>query len=351
MARAALSEPPALAPNVILRRATAGDVAQMRELVRTVLGAGSVPRTEEFWRWKHERNPFGPSPAMVAEADGRIVSLRVFLRWRWRHEDKVLNAVRPVDTATHPAWRRRGLFERLTRELVETMRAEGVALVFNTPNARSGQGYQKLGWRIVGRPTIWIRPVRPIRLVGGLARRKGRQGVDEIPWAGDRASATILGAPDLSAFLGRTTRSMSRLVTDISAPYLAWRYRDCPGIPYGAAGAFDRTSGALMIFRRAVRQGLRELRLCDLFVADDRASQSKAREVVRDLLSEHEADLVTARAVPGTVQIAVLLRAGFLPVPRIGPTLAVRPLAERSALPAIDHLTSWGASVGDLEVF
>ena len=140
-------------------------------------------------------------------------------------------------------------------------------------------------------------------------------------------------------------------MTDADAAYLAWRYHHCPGLTYGAAGTFDRTSGALTVFRPAMRRGLRELRLCDLFFADDMASRSKMREVIQGLLLEHDVDLATARAVPGTTQAAVLLRSGFLPVQRLGPTFAVRPLAEGTDLPPIERLSAWGASIGDLEVF
>ena len=169
----------------------------MLELVRIAIGRGSVPRTEAFWRWKHEQNPFGPSPAMVAEADGRIVSLRIFLRWRWLYGKYAYAAVRPVDTATHPDWRRRGLFERLTRELLQVMKAEGVAFVFNTPNATSGRGYEKLGWRMVGRPTIWVRPVKPVRLLAEFARREARRGLEEAPQRFEATSTAILTSPDL----------------------------------------------------------------------------------------------------------------------------------------------------------
>jgi GNAT superfamily N-acetyltransferase len=356
MAEAALKTAPTAAAHVVLRAAIPADTREMIELVRIAIGHGSVPRTEAFWRWKHEHNPFGPSPAMVADAAGRIVSLRIFLRWRWRHGRYAYSAVRPVDTATHPDWRRRGLFERLTRQLLHVMKAEGVAFVFNTPNTTSGRGYEKLGWSIVGRPTIWVRPLRPARLLAELARRQARRGLDEAPqrlhstWF-DSTSTEALSSPDLAGFVRNACRSTSHLTTDADAAYLGWRYRDCPGLAYGATGAFDRASGALAIFRSGARQGLRELRLCDLFVADDRASRRKARELLRDLARAHEADLVTARAVPGTPEVGILLRSGFIPVRRLGSPLAIRPLAEGAHLPPIAQLSAWGASIGDLEVF
>jgi hypothetical protein len=231
------------------------------------------------------------------------------------------------------------------------MKAEGVAFVFNTPNATSGRGYEKLGWRIVGRPSIWVRPVRPARLLVELVRREARRDLEEAPQQFDSTSTQVLTSPDLADFVRNACRSTSHLTTDADAAYLAWRYRDCPGLAYGATGAFDRTSGALAIFRSGARQGLRELRLCDLFVVDDRASRGKARELLRDLVRDHEVDLVTARAVPGTPQVGILLRAGFIPVRHLGSPLAVRPIGEGAHLPPIGQLSAWGASIGDLEVF
>lgn len=348
---AAFEETSRAAPDAVLRSATEADVPQMIELARVALGPGSVPRTEAFWRWKHQKNPFGSSPAMVAEADGRIVSLRVFLRWRWRYHGRAFSAVRPVDTATHPDWRRRGLFEGLTRDLLAVMKAEGVAFVFNTPNANSGRGYEKLGWCIAGQPTIWARPLKPGRILTELARREKPRGLQDTQKSIEPASAAALASPDLAAFLTHTTRSTFRLMTDADSAYLAWRYRDCPGLAYGAAGTFDRTSGALVVFRRTTRHGLAELRLCDLFLANDMPSRRKMRELIRSLLTERDADLATARAVPGTTQAAILLRCGFVPVQRIGPALAVRPLAESADTVPIDRLSTWGTSIGDLEVF
>lgn len=335
----------------VLRRATGLDRPKMLELVRIALGEGSIPRTEAFWRWKHEQSPFGRSPIMVMEAEGRIVSLRVFLRWRWRFGGQTLKAVRPVDTATHPDWRRRGLFERLTRELIDMMRREGVAFVYNTPNPHSGRGYQKLGWHIVGRPSIWIRPLKPGRLIQGLWHRRDRNADRERFKTDKPLCMAAIDQPELDDFLIRQASIPSRLMTDIDASYLTWRYRDCPGLDYGADGLFDRQAGALLIYRFATQFGMKEFRICDLFVTEDKASKDKAKSVIRSKLRACDADFASARAIPGTPQAAVLRRCGFLPAPRIGPVVAVRPLSDSSHLSAIQRLPNWGAVIGDLEVF
>ena len=147
-----------------IRRATASDEAALLELLRVSMGEDAVPWTSAYWRWKHEANPFGASPVLVAEADGRFVALRAFMRWTWQSGDRAVPAVRAVDTATHPDYRGRGLFKRLTLRLRDEMEAEGIGFVFNTPNAQSRPGYLKMGWSLVGKPTLWVRPVQPVRL-------------------------------------------------------------------------------------------------------------------------------------------------------------------------------------------
>ena len=146
-------------------------------------------RYRELFAWKHERNPFGPSLAWVVERDGRVVAVRLFMRWVFRRGSSTLRAVRAVDTATHPDHQGRGLFTALTTHALEACRAEGVAFVFNTPNAQSRPGYLALGWREVGRPRVAVRPARsagprhdrpepcPGRALVGPDRRRRRHRV------------------------------------------------------------------------------------------------------------------------------------------------------------------------------
>ncbi|MEJ2542275.1 MAG: GNAT family N-acetyltransferase, partial [Gemmatimonadota bacterium] len=145
--------------------------------MRLSLGEGVSPRTQAYWRWKHEASPFGASPCLLATAGGRVVGLRVFMRWEWRLNGRTISSVRAVDTATHPEWRGQGIFTRLTRALLARVEGEGVSFVFNTPNEKSRPGYLKMGWEDVGRVSLWVRPMRPGRVLMALLA----QGTDESP--------------------------------------------------------------------------------------------------------------------------------------------------------------------------
>ena len=108
---------------------------EVLELLRAAM-PGDAERwvNQSLWDWKHVTNPFGASLVLIAESGGgQIAGLRAFMRWRLRVASRTLEAYRPVDTATHPDFRRLGIFTRLTLAAVEHARGAGGDIIFNTP--------------------------------------------------------------------------------------------------------------------------------------------------------------------------------------------------------------------------
>ena len=230
-----------------LRRAAPDDESAVLELLRVSMGEDAVPWTPEYWGWKHEANPFGRSAVLLAEADGQLVGLRAFMRWTWRSGGRAVSAVRAVDTATHPAYRGRGIFKRLTLRLRDEMAEEGAGFVFNTPNAQSRPGYLKMGWELVGKPTLWVRPVRPVRLALAL-RREGLGGDEaESPPVDAPAAADVLARPEVQSLLvaSRDTTGHTAYHTRLDHEYLRWRYALIPGFAYQAVVEGEGPDGAL----------------------------------------------------------------------------------------------------------
>ena len=122
--------------------------------LRSSLGETSLlQRTPELFAWKHLDNPFGRSIILVAEAEGTIAGLRAFMRWE-------LTTPRGETSAACGRWTQpptptssgAGSSAGSPRRPSKRRREDGVDLVFNTPNEKSGAGY----------------------LQDGLARRSGR---------------------------------------------------------------------------------------------------------------------------------------------------------------------------------
>lgn len=335
------------------RFATDDDVPAILGLVSKSLGEGTIPRNTEYWRWKHSANPFGPSPCLLSEAEGQIVGLRAFMRWQWQSGERSVPAVRAVDTATHPKWRGKRIFNRLTMALVEQMTAEGVGFVFNTPNAQSRPGYLKMGWTSLGKTRLWVRPIRPLRIARALARRSKLAPTEQTDDRRERFPSVrdLLAQPAVDGLFASTTREDTRLATSLSRRYLDWRYVAVPGFSYYATWALDGTSSAAVIFRFKSQGSLRELRVCDLLVGPGRGSRAAASRLLRALVRDADVDYGAAMAAPGTQEQASLIRALFFPAPRTGPIFTVRPLAAGVSPVDPTSIANWRLSIGALELF
>ncbi|MGH2405821.1 MAG: GNAT family N-acetyltransferase [bacterium] len=331
----------------------AQDQEGVLSLLRQSLGNGrAFDRTNDFWQWKHFRNPFGASLLMVAVNSEAPVGLRAFMRWRFRSPGRVLSAVRAVDTATHPASRRSGVFATLTGLAVDRAQHDGVDLIFNTPNRFSLPGYLKLGWRYVGRPHLLVKVLRPDRIARALLNDDGQRG--EAPGAPGTpavpAAMWLSDAKGLDPLLEENDRlSSGRIRTDRSTRFLRWRYADAPSLPYYACQRESGRSSAVAIFRPNRRRGLREIMLSELLLGSD-ARRSVGR-LIGDLRRAIEADYMVAHAPRGSRHWWILLGLGFLPVPRIGPYFTVRPLSPAAAAAVPERGAGWWLSLGDLEVF
>ena len=335
---------------------------RMLDLARTTLGAGTaVAKTEDFWRWKHIANPFGRSYGIYAvdEVSHRLASLRLLLPWRFLGMDgEEMLAARAVDTATHADFQRRGLFTRLTVQAIEDLAEAGTALIFNTPNEKSLPGYLKMGWTLVDKRSIYVRPLRPLRM---LRRRLGVSQVaasepadffaeSVMPWHeftdtyGEEAWRLMAAWEQQRRGVGwRTLRSKA---------YYAWRYGGHPNIVYhvhvlshpGASGSSLRGAAVL---RANVRKGWQEVVLSDLFLAEN--SVECGCTLLRSLAASLKADYIAAHFAPGAVEYASIRKCGYASIPGQGVRFTVRPLSD--AAQDVGNPSSWDLSLGDLEIF
>ncbi|MFI9331524.1 GNAT family N-acetyltransferase [Kitasatospora sp. NPDC052868] len=326
-------------------------------LTASLAGGPTGTRTADFFRWKHRLNPFGASPGLLAEApDGRLVGVRLFLRWQWYDgaSGRTVAAVRPVDTATHPDFQGRGIFRRLTLDLLEQIKGEA-ELVFNTPNGSSLPGYRKMGWQELGAVPVALRPVRPAAFVRGvraaLARRPAGPAAPphcRLPTAADWFADHHGDGPLAELLRERAAADAAdpRLATVRTPEFLRWRYGDAPGLDYRVLTCHRGGELTGLAVGRPRRRGpLAEFTLADVLVRP--GDRDSAARLLRAAARESGCDHVAGHLSPGTEAAGAALRAGYLRAPRTGLTLAARTPAGRTEL----TLESWRFTLGDLEVF
>lgn len=332
-------------------------MADVLALARQTLGnTGLVSKTDEFWHWKHHANPFGMSYGVYAwvEEAQLVAGLRIMLRWKYSAPDgQQFQAVRAVDTATHPDYQRQGIFSKLTNTAISDLTDEGVHFIFNTPNSQSLPGYLKMGWQIVTKWPLFVRLLRPVR----MAWRKVSKG--------DLPSPTQFEAyfkPPIitwQAFVERYGSQIAELVamheahrpqvglrTTRSCDYLQWRYGQHPHLTY-AVYPFEVHNKLVgfVVLRPNTRYGWQEVVINEMFLTASDYGKLMLQAMYRALKN----DYLIAHFAEGTLERMLLKQTGFITVPRQGLTFTVRQLNTTSV--PTTKASSWDLTLGDLELF
>ncbi len=302
------------------------DLPHVLDLLRASLGeSASLRRSPELFAWKHVDNPFGRSIMLVAEDAGTIAGFRAFMRWELDSLDGPrLRCVRAVDTATHPDYRRRGIFRRLTLAAIEVATDDGVDMVFNTPNARSGAGYVTMGWTEVGAIHPLASPAR------GLLR--SAPDVTGLPDPADFVASVIEVGDRVGA-----DRAPIGLRTPRSADYHTWRFKQHPTARYVQ---IDGRRGAA-VARLAYRGKRRELLISEVY-------GETMQQTIRRCRRESKTSYVGAFFSKRSPERAAAYRAGLVPVPGAKLTLMARPLRPLGL--DVSDLGEWDLSLSDLEL-
>ncbi len=299
----------------------------------------------EFFRWKHLSSPFGPSILLVAEAKGAVIGFEGWLRWRFRAGGRTFEALRGVDVAVHPGYRRRGVQMALMREATEHFPQEA-ALLFTTPNEQARPGALEAGRREVGRLPRFVRIGNPIRVgIALLSKKPPKRGRAASPRGETESAADALGERQSeSGLLSEAEESSDRLMTVKGLDYLRWRYRL---VAYRAIR--EEREGHLtgmVIFRVRRRGPLWAATICELLVVpgDLQTAQNLLRRVVQatpvDYYTCHFPSRFTARGAA--------VRSGFVRLPG-GPLTTVQQLKE-DIVPDPSRRASWALCLGDLDL-
>jgi len=306
---------------------------------------------EKVWHWRHNENPAGHSLGTAClSATQELVGLRPFMFFRLAAGDDQLLAARAGDTAVHPDYQRRGLFSSLTRKGVNNLRRAGVHLIFNTPNEKSGPGYKKLGWTLLGHPVVWVKINKPLSaLYQFLFHRKTTVEIEAHSYG-----ASVSEGLESLLSLVPLNQKEKRIHLEKSPCYLRWRYDDHPVHCYrlttdmGAKGTEFIDSPRCVLVSRPDRRGpVRGLAVVEQFYS----SIASYRRALRKLSQEVDADYVLLAGVRSMSEIAGLLANGFMPLKWRNVNLAVNVLDD-GVLPKCPlKMKNWYLSLGDLEAF
>lgn len=313
-----------------IRHATPSDTPAILETLRRALGETPLlRRTEALWNWKHFDNPFGKSIVLLAVSpEGRVAGVRALMRWELAIGDQTIRCVRAVDTATHPEFTRRGIFRSLTEHAVDQAATEGVDLIFNTPNEKSGAGYIKMGWAEVGWIGVQARP-----RIGRSVQPSDEEAPSIAEWLPQRSPVPTEAGSE------HDDRARRQLATPTTPAYLRWRFHQHPTASYGFV-QYDKESG--LVVRASSRKGRSEL-VASAFLGQARSGA--VRRTVRMMRARYLAGWFS----PGSPERRAAILGGLVPLPGIKTLrLVCRPLTDLGVDPF--DMSSWRLGTGDLEL-
>ncbi|MEW6523122.1 MAG: GNAT family N-acetyltransferase [Bacillota bacterium] len=294
-----------------------GDEDGIVALLNLVFGEN---RSVEWWKWYYLQNPAGAAVARVAVADDQIVGFRAMVPYYVGSGMERVLACQATDAATHPGYRKRGIFRILTSEAIEEAKARGWSFVFSFPNTRSYPLNARYGWRPVGRPRTHFRWLSG---AGSIAR----SGLDQF---------SSLGTGFEAHCQRPGPAGMARVCKDAS--YLDWRYLKHPDRTYRVLGAGlggDVEAYAVVRMDRA--------RLPRAYLLEFSPGQLPPAHFLSRIVSYLAAHRVRLLAAwDGTIPGGNMLGLGFLPHPWRSGILAVRGL---NALPP----SAMGVTMGDTD--
>ncbi|SIR10616.1 GNAT family N-acetyltransferase [Pontibacter lucknowensis] len=318
-----------------IRKGIETDIPAIVELLKSSLGEEMIQKSESLWNWKHVENPHGASPVLVAEADGQIVGVRAFLRWQWKYQGQVLQAIRAVDTATHPDYQGKGIFKKLTLQGLADAKEAGIHLVYNTPNKSSKPGYLKMGWVEMGRMALKLK-------VNPLAYKKQVEPKAPVQDWGK--------LQELLHNLSNPLRNEKQVHTLVSPEYITWRYQYNPLFNYFFLSDF--TSYALF-YRIKPHSFGNEMRIVD--VLTDKATFTKySQQHLQDAFKQlnKRCFLTSASGRHFELVRGVYPGMGFLPTLGKGPIVTLKNVSlAGNQFEELQQQQQWGYSLGDMELF
>lgn len=319
---------------MLIEKAQPQDLSEIIEVLKRSLGEGLLPKSVEYFKWKHLQNPFGSSVILLARSEGKIIGVRAFMKWTWVNSDHTITTVRAVDTATDPSHQGKGIFTKLTMEAVKNCTEQKIPFVFNSPNTMSMPGYIKMGWYENGRLPLFVQ-------LGSLFPRfYNLQKVTEFNAKYDIRKALSQLSENWQAKLNGANYH-----TPIDKCYLEWRYRDCPAVQYGAVIESNQFG---IIFRLKKWKSFFECRICELWV-ESNCKESEVLERWKRVLRDIRPLLVTCGASPGYHFSPSRPLRMFGPYKK-GPMITLRTMAETNLSP-FNQFSQWMPSLGSIELF
>ena len=320
----------------------------------------------ERMRWLYEEGPEGRATTVLCldSGSGEVVGCGSFFSRATWADGRRMRAGVLCDFAVTRSHRMGGAALAVQRALVAAANAAGLELLYGHPNEKSVALFKRIGYRVVGETTAWVKPLRCDHQLRDVLRWNGVATVAAMPIDAalrvlDRARSALsplrVRGEIIHAPTDAWTRSGNALAHDTgflgeqSSDYLQWRYARCATSEHRISGIFPPEDGRLAGFA-VYALSARKAVLCDVFAEHlDVAAEPLMLHLAEHLRSQGAETL--SLSYVGSPAFGTQLRSvGFLPRPGRRP-LVLYPggLGESLRARVLDP-TNWFMLEGELDL-
>jgi len=245
------------------------------------------------WKWLYENNPQGKSSIAIAVEDGGIVASYSAcpVLMHWGRQPTIVGL--GIDAATHPGFRRRGLFEQVATTAIADAdkRGFGFILAYTPWGGASAVGQmEKLGFK---RAFMVKRLVKVLNWPRAMASRLNLMGhpptVAEIV-ARIHATVTAESKHEMAVARGltiersgTTSGSKQEIRVEKSQSYVRWRYSEHPDTQYQIfSGVSPSKSPAYIVLTLRTDKSVTVGQILDVF-GDDQSWSFLLRRLEKTL--------------------------------------------------------------------
>jgi hypothetical protein len=357
-----------------IRAGGSGDRDAFLSLYESVWGRS---KSAAWFDWRFVDNPFTDRVELVvAEYAGRVVGAEPLLALPLATPAGTVPVRQPVDWIVHSDHRQRGLFTRMTEQLLSTT-VDRAELLFNFPSDALRPGLQKFDWTEVASVPMRYRVQNAAGISASLTdddhdtsvlTQAATPAVRAVLAVADRLTSSMADV-SVQRVDGTATRAIRSVYTETrpdtvhvprTTTYLDWRFANPRwDVATYVARRGDRPVATLVVGRETV-DGAEKALLLDVqpMTTDPARAPAFAAALDAALADLADVDVVTApaRVFPGVLGHRGFLRDDSFPLTRFATTTThvVRPLPDPTDMSGFDadvfDADAWTLMLADLDV-
>ncbi len=147
----------------------------------------------DYLRWEYADNPAGKAIIFVAEDEERFVSQYAVLPREFSINNSIIAGSLSVNTITHPSYRRKGLFPKLTQRTFDACREKRIHFTIGFPNRQSHPVIrEKKLFSTPGYLPLLVRILNPFKSISGYMTSRSMKSGEEINLEFRKAYLTLI---------------------------------------------------------------------------------------------------------------------------------------------------------------